>query len=366
MKNHNTNLFTVLVSALILVGIGSCSSKKETIQPEIIDITESIYATGYIKSKNQYEVFSPINGVIEQIFVSEGSEVKKGDTIFIIKNKSQELAVENARITSVTSDLSSNKDKIKVAEEAVQIAQKNLSNDSLQFERQKKLWKENIGSKIELEEKEIRLNSSEAKLAQAKSNYEDLKRQLRLASEQSKNNLAIAKLQQDNFVVTSQVNGIIYKLNKKEGELHDGRSPVAIIGAKEFIIELSIDEKDIINLKKDQTVILRMDSYESEVFEGRIIAIEPIMNARTRSFEAEAVFINPPTQLYPNLTVEANIVIQTKEDALTIPRKYLVNDSTVLLANGEEQKIEVGIMDFEMVEILNGLDTTTRILLPSE
>lgn len=74
-----------------------------------------------------------------------------------------------------------------------------------------------------------------------------------------------------------------------------------------------------------------MDSYKGKVFEAKVTRIEPIMNEQTRSFTVEAQFISKPELLYPNLSAEANIVIQTRENALTIPRNYLIGDSLVLV-----------------------------------
>ena len=107
-----------------------------------------------------------------------------------------------------------------------------------------------------------------------------------------------------------------------------------------------------------------MDSYKSEVFEAKIIAIDPMMNIRTRSFQAEAIFIKKPGQLFPNLSVEVNILINSKRDVLTIPRIYLVNDTCVLLKGGKFQKVETGLMDYDLVEIKSGLNEGTTIELP--
>ena len=76
-----------------------------------------------------------------------------------------------------------------------------------------------------------------------------------------------------------------------------------------------------------------MDSYKGQVFEAVIEKIDPLMNERSRSFTVEARFTTRPPSLYPNLTAEANIIIRTKENAITIPRAYLLNDSTVVLAD---------------------------------
>jgi hypothetical protein len=109
-----------------------------------------------------------------------------------------------------------------------------------------------------------------------------------------------------------------------------------------------------------------MDSYNSEVFEAEIISIDPMMNIRTRSFEAEAIFTTKPEKLFPNLTAEASILIHSKEDVLTIPRSYLVKDTAVLLKGGKLQKVETGLMDYDLVEIKSGINESTIIELPEQ
>jgi HlyD family secretion protein len=49
-----------------------------------------------------------------------------------------------------------------------------------------------------------------------------------------------------------------------------------------------------------------------------------MMNQSTKTFTVTAKFLEQPEVLYPNMNFEASIVIQTKEDALLIPRNYLI------------------------------------------
>lgn len=356
-------IYFLMLSVLGLL-IFSCSNKPETISPAIKNITESVYASGFIKSKNQYEVFGRSNGIIKKVFVTENTPVKKGDPIFELESRDFKLATENARLASSTADYIQNIDKLKHAEKAIAVAKKQLQNDSLLYERQNNLWSNNIGSKVDLEQRELNFANSKANVASAISNYGELQRQMKLLSDQSKNSLEIAKLMEDDFIVRSEVDGVVYQVNKEVGELINRSQPAAIIGTDEFILELSIDEFDIVKVKKGQKVIIRMDSYESEIFEATIIAIDPIMNIRTRSFQAEAIFTRKPATLYPNLTAEANILINTKKDALTIPRNFLVNDTTVILKGGKMQSVRTGLMDYDLVEIESGLDANSTIELP--
>ena len=361
MKNKSLYLFSVLIILMF-----SCSDKKDVLTPETKDITESVYASGFVKTKNQYEVVGRSNGLILKIFVKEGMLVKKGDPIFQLDNKNLKLATENARLASVTSDYKTNADKLQDAKRSLELATKKLKNDSLVYFRQKYLWSNEVGTKIDLEQKELNYEISKVELNKSNTNYEDLKRQLKLVSDQSKNNLEIAAILEADFIVRSEVDGVVYKINREVGELINAADPAAVIGTTQFIIELSIDEKDIVKVKKGQKVIVKMDSYKSDVFEAEIVAVDPMMNSRTRSFQAEAIFTKKPTELFPNLTAEANILIETKQNALTIPRNYLSNDSNVILKGGAIQKVTTGLMDYDLVEIKSGIDKNTEIELPGK
>ena len=143
------------------------------------------------------------------------------------------------------------------------------------------------------------------------------------------------------------------------------QTPVAVLGdADEFILELQVDEYDIARVKPGQKVLLNLDSYKGQVFEARVYKVNPAMNERTRSFTVEADFVTTPPTLYPNLTTEANIVIQTKQNALTIPREYLLDSSYVLTEGEEKVKVETGLKDYQKVEILDGLTKEDVIVKP--
>jgi HlyD family secretion protein len=73
-------MFKQLPFLFLALFIVSCKSKVETFKPERSSITESVYASGVIKSKNQYQVFPSVNGIIDTVLVSEGDSVKGRNT----------------------------------------------------------------------------------------------------------------------------------------------------------------------------------------------------------------------------------------------------------------------------------------------
>lgn len=360
---NNVSYLILLVASLFLIG---CGNNAETTTPKTIDIVESVYASGIVKSENQYEVFTNSIGVVKIIFVKEGDPVKKGTPIFQIENINSELSAENARLFSLANDYKLNKEKLSEALNSIEYAKKKLANDSLLFVRQQELWRQNIGSKFELEQRELSFENARVNLKKAQVAYEDLHRQLKLVSDQSKNNLEIAQANANDLIIRSEEDGYVYKINTKKGELATSMSPLAIIGQEDFIIELNVDEFDIVKIRNGQKVIVRMDSYKDQVFEAKVSFIYPMMNERTRTFKVDGAFTRKPDVLYPNLTLEANIIINEKKNVLTIPANYLLNDSSVVLEDGTVKVLKIGLKDYSTAEILSGIDKDTKIRMPTK
>jgi len=343
----------------------SCRKDQTSIHPTIEKISESVYASGIVKSKNQYQVFSTASGIITEVFVSEGDSIKKGSPLLKIRNEVSALNAANAKLAAEYANISVTQDQLKEAKMAIELSVVKLRNDSLLLLRQRNLMAQNIGTHIELEQKELNYKNSINSNRSAKIRYQDLQRQLAFNSQQSENNFKISNTISNEYTIKSEINGKVYSLLKVAGEAATPQSPLAVIGdSKNFILELQVDEYDITKIRTNQKVILNMDSYKGQVFEASISKINPILNDRSKSFTVEATFIKEPPILYPFLTVEANIVIHKKDRALTIPRSYLVSDSMVLLENNKPVKVTTGLKDYLKVEIINGISAEDNIIKP--
>jgi multidrug efflux pump subunit AcrA (membrane-fusion protein) len=360
--------FTLKMKSSYLVFIGclallSCKDKVEKIKPIEQGITESVYASGLIKSGDQYQAFATASGIVSDILVKEGDTIKKGDPILKIFNQTQRLNKENAELNALFSDFNANQGKLNEARLMSDVALSKMKTDSSLFFRQKKLFDQSVGTQVELEQRELAYQNSRAAYYSSKVKFDDLRRQLELSSNQSKRNLEISNTLEGDYTLKSEIDGKVYELLKEKGEIVGPQTPLAIIGAaNHFILEMQVDEYDIFRIKNDLQVLVSMDSYKGQVFEARITKIFPIMNERSKSFLVEAEFVKRPERLYPNVTFEANIVLMKKDKALLIPRNCLINDSTVKLVDGSEKHIKTGLRDYQMIEVLSGLSTNDEII----
>ena len=80
MKNWNTLL---AISIFLL----ACNNKQPRTKVSVSTITESVYASGIVKAQKQYNVFTTVNGILKEIYVTEGDPEKKGDPLFLIENQ---------------------------------------------------------------------------------------------------------------------------------------------------------------------------------------------------------------------------------------------------------------------------------------
>jgi RND family efflux transporter MFP subunit len=345
----------------------SCKSKVEKIKPSTSSITSSVYASGLVKSKNQYQVFATVSGIIQDILVSEGDTVKAGTLLFALVDDAQRLSKENAGLNAQFADLKANKGKINEAQLLLELSKSKMKNDSLLYFRQKNLWEQQVGSKVELEQRALNYENSKTNYFSAKVKYEDLIRQLELNASLSQKNLAISNKMESDFSIKSQIDGIVYSINKNKGEIVNPQTALAVIGdAKDFILEMQVDEYDILKIQKGQEVIITLDSYKGQSFEARVTKINPLMNERSKTFIVEATFVKVPTILYPNISFEASIVLKTKEQALLIPRNCLLRDSLVIKANGDTVLVKTGLKDYQKIEIISGLTADDEIIVPKE
>jgi multidrug efflux pump subunit AcrA (membrane-fusion protein) len=289
-----------------------------------------------------------------------------GTPLIRIFNKTSVLNAKNAALAAEFSQLSANQGKLDEVKGAVELAANKVKIDSLMLQRQQNLWTQKVGTLVQLEQSELAYKNSLNNYRSAIIRYNDLKRQLTLNANQSQNTFQINSTLADEYILKSEVNGKIYNILKAPGELVTTQSAVALIGdAESFLLELQVDENDIVRIRENQKVLVSMDSYKGQVFEARITKINPVMNERSKSFTIEANFITQPSVLYPFLTTEANIVIQEKKNALTIPRACLVDDTYVLLDGNQKTKVTIGLMDYQKVEILSGLTAQQYILIPT-
>src|SRR5688572_14505441 len=96
---------SVLTFLSLIIIFYSCNSRWEKTKPAVENITESVYASGIIKTRDQYQVFSTVSGIINKIFVTENDLVEKGTPLMLVSNETSKISRENALLVANYADL---------------------------------------------------------------------------------------------------------------------------------------------------------------------------------------------------------------------------------------------------------------------
>ncbi len=355
MKTHTP----VLIFAFFLA---SCGSNDPIEFPQKKELVESIYASAQLKSLNQMDLRTEVSGILLKYHVKEGDSVKKGQVIATLNGNLQNLNLKNAEFQASTAQSASN--QLDELNAQIETLKQQYELDSLNFQRQTELYNQNVGTKVQLENSELKFKASKNALKGSKKRLLALKSQIENGLSQSQTNVRIAKENAQKFLIVSPMDGKVFQLPFKIGEIVNPQQVFAIIGnPSSFVVHMQIDEKDITKIKVDQEIIVKMDAF-NQTYKAKVSFIGSALDIKSQTFKAEALFNERELpNLYPGLTAEANIIISKKPNVLTVPLSYFINDSTLITTEGEKT-VKTGLKNLQEVEILDGISEKTGLKRP--
>lgn len=348
----------------------SCKDNTESTQAEIKNIQQAVYASGNIYPANEYKVFANADGFISNLKIEEGDTVILDQELMIIESDMQQARYESSEkiYDLAKTNLSNNSPAIQEYQAALSTLKQKLTIDSLNYTRFQNLYAQQACSKSDLEKASLQYVSTKNEYLAKKNGLSRLKNQLTVELKNAEAQYKVNAKDAKNYTVKSLMNGRVYDLLKEKGEAVRRNEPIATIGDySDLKIKLIIDELDLPKLKINQKVLIKVDMFKDQVFEARLTKIYPKLNKYDQSFRADAVFVNAKLPDLYGLSLEANIIIDQKQNALCIPKNYLVsNDSLWIELNNEKTKIKIkkGVEDFDYVEIIEGITKDTKVYKP--
>ncbi|HVU53833.1 MAG TPA: HlyD family efflux transporter periplasmic adaptor subunit [Puia sp.] len=363
---------TSYLRLLLLASALSACSRPQQVHLSKKDIIETVYASGKITSSDEYTLFAFSNGAIRKKLVKDGDTVRKGQLLYIVEHdaadKKYEAALTNYRHSAI--NLSETSPLLNDLRLAVQNAEIRQRNDSLTYFRWKNLWDEGIGTRTNLDNAYTNYQMSVNLTNSATEKYASALYDVRLAMSNAGSQLQSSRKELDDYLISSDRDGVVYQTLKEAGEGVRTGEPVALIGAAgQRIIRLAVDQEDVNSVRIGQKVVLRTDLTGNMVYQARVTRIYPTMNEVDQTFRVDATFDGDMPQPFIHGSVEANIIIRVKTSATVLPHSAMADDDSVwIFYDGKEKKVAVrtGITSPEYVEILNGLDENTPVLLKTK
>ncbi|OGC11625.1 hypothetical protein A3K48_03890 [candidate division WOR-1 bacterium RIFOXYA12_FULL_52_29] len=207
---------------------------------------------------------------------------------------------------------------------------------------------------------------------QARNDFERT-RQLFQDGAASKQAYDAAKTMFDASRIVSPNNGVVAKIDYREGEtVIPGQPAITVVNYDDAWVEAQIDEIDIANIKISDKVVITSDVYPDKKFFGELYWIAPLaelrkvggrvkMDEESYVFPSKIRFLNGRSELKANMTVNVEIVTRAKSSATIVPREALISRDdkqyvfTIKNNRAYEKQIEIGLRSYVSVEAVSGV-----------
>lgn len=329
-------------------------------------IDKNVLATGSVRASKRTEVGAQVSGKIINLYVTLGQTVKQGDLIAEIdsSNQSNSLSTAQAELTSFQAQLKS-------AEVALKVAQSN-------YDRLKKLYRQNSASQNDFE-------TATNTLAGAKANLDNIKAQIKsaeIAVNDAKTNLTYTK-------IISPMDGTIVSIPVSVGQtvnsMQTSPTIVHVADLTKMLIKLEISEGDIAQVKEGLSMSFTTLAEPEHRYQSKIDSVDPALSTLSDSSESnkyteksgntEAIYYyanslidNAEQRLRIGMTVQGQVNIAKRENVLVVPTTSLKkkgNETFVqILENNRaiEKKVEPGLADSQYTEIISGLNEGEKVI----
>jgi membrane fusion protein, multidrug efflux system len=281
-------------------------------------LSEQVTAVGTLLSNEAVTVSSEIPGRLKEIHFQEGQPVEKGAPLFTLDD-----SVYQAQLADAAA-------KLKLAEQTHKRTSTLFTN----------------------------------KYATAQSADES-------ASNLAVNTAAVelARVQLEKAHIVAPFSGIVGLRHVSVGEyIIAGQALVNLESIDPVKADFRVPEKFLPAIQVGQTIRIKVDAFPDDSFKGKVYAIDPRLDVAGRSLLVRALVPNEDRRLRPGLFARVTVLLQLKEDALTVPEQAIVpqGDSQFVfkIVGGKVQftKVVIGTRREGRVEIIEGLAAGDQVV----
>lgn len=353
-------------------------------------------ATGIIKPEVGaiVKTGTRFTGIIRTMHVKVGDTVKAGQIIAEIDDREQRAQQEQAAATlrRAQADLAKTEAsyplQIREAEAEVAAAQAGYDYAALNLQRRRTLVDQDLDARNTLDEARQQAETTGNTLAARKATRDRLHREAALAIQSAREAVqeAQAALNATNVrlsysVIRAPLDGVVSEVTAQGGETVVAGFQVAnlitVLDPTRLEMWIYVDETDVGQVTPGMSVEFRVDSLPGRTFGGTVNQIYPQPEIRDNIVYYRAlVHLTPQTStdLRPEMTTQCRIVVQQKDNVLTVPNsalKWVNGEQVVFVRNGDATRTarpRLGLAGAETSEVLDGLAegdvVGTRVVLP--
>lgn len=325
----------------------------EEIEPKVMDISKTTIITGKIEPRNEINVKPQISGIITNIYKEAGETVTAGEVIAKVK---------------VIPDMS----QLSAAQSRVSLADVNLKQARVDYEREKTLFDKGLVSADEYD-----------KVHQTLKQAREEKKAASDALQVVRDGVSSSDASASSTLIRSTISGIILDIPVKVGNsvilsnaFNDGTTIASVADMRDLIFRGNIDETEVGSLRQGMAMKITIGALQDLKFTARLEYISPkaVETNGANQFEVKAaVDIPAGSKLRSGYSANAEIVLKSAKGVLTIPESAIEFEGAntyIYIVKGEgkeksyeRRKVVTGLSDGVNIEIRSGLKKGEKVRL---
>ncbi len=350
------------------------------------DIAKSVIATGKIQPITKIELKSKASGIVEKLYVDINQQVHKAQVLAQLDQQEilAQVAAQKAQLAAAEANVITY--KANIAEDKVNAQAPDLPMYQQTYQRNLEMEKQGIVSQQTLDnaERDYLANKNKQQSSAAQIFVDDAK--LKQAEAQVQQNQASLEQLNEQLSYTTLVSPIDGVVLSRDVEVGDAVSSILVLGSTatqvmtigdttQVYVDGKVDEADIGSVYLGQPARIRVESFQNEVFNGKVTKIAPlgVEKDNVTTFQVRVSIDNPKNELKANMTANAEVLIKEDKAVLSVPEQALVYDAqknaSVFVPDAKEKDgqrkipVKAGISNGSRTEILDGLKEGDTVVL---
>jgi len=285
---------------------------------EVGSISSFSSAAANLVAEDEVKVVAEAEGRVVRLLVEEGSSVQRGQTLVQIDPKDAQFAVERAEL--------------------------GLRNAELILHRSETMGAERLISPHELDK-------------------------ARFDRDQAAQALSEARHRLTKTTVVAPFSGTITVRRVQLGQsVKPGEELFTLADFEPLVARIFLPEREVLDLRPGQEVRLALRAREEIRFTGRIRQISPVVDTASGTVKITVEAVRPPESVRPGAFVTAEVVRETRAQALLVPRAAVVRelrDAYVFVIEAKvarKRAVEVGLEEGDRVQITKGVKAGEQVV----
>ncbi len=316
--------------------------RVDAIRVEPQPFTSSVAVTGTLVSPAAVTVKAETTGKVVRFPKEEGARVAAGEPVIWVDDSNEKIA------------LAQSQSAVEVAQAAVERAKIMADHSQSEFVRAQNLLKSGGITDRDYKTAELAARDSIAQVALAKAQLE-----------QARTQVEHAKKMLNDSVVRSPISGEIDRKLVSEGAYVEPPTPVfAVVDNSRLELEAMVATADLAPLRAGQPVEFTVNAFPGVKFEGRVIEVNPAVQADTRSVKVRIAANNSSGKLRAGMFGEGRVLTGVVSQALLIPASAAYRDDrsakssyVFVVADGKavRRDVQIGREYDSQLQIVDGL-----------